>query len=142
MESLGILRVDGELSVLMQLPVKLDVFVEIQEAKKKSAFSVSPPYVCSATHSCCLRHPGPWHPVSVTVTLPPLSVFSFCHCQQLKVLCLLSLSVKVRCIVSELQKGGLEAAVKDAVVFLLPRLMKVDAAVSPYQKKKKRSGSR
>lgn len=71
------------------------------------------------------------------MTLPRLSVFSFCHCQQLKVLCLLSLSVKVRCIVSELQKGGLEATVKDAVVFLLPRLMKVDAAVSPYQKKKK-----
>lgn len=27
---------------------------------------------------------------------------------------------------------------KDAVVFLLPRLMKVDAAVGPYQKKKKK----
>lgn len=35
MESLGILRVDSELSVLMQLPVKLEVFVEIQEEKKK-----------------------------------------------------------------------------------------------------------
>lgn len=65
MESLGLLQVGGELSVLMQLPVKLDMVVEIREEKlKRKAFRVLPskpplPCVYSATGSRCLHHPGP-----------------------------------------------------------------------------------